>query len=568
MNAELKEQVRVAAYDANNVPAISPDERIRVYTSKEHVCHCIPITNRSLGLTVPILENGKIVEYWFEKGIRDIDLVLKHNSSIGDEYIFDDNIFKVVNPNQIEHKVYLKNPNIKLTEDSFIYSIYDEQTNKKDTFKIENINNLIYLDFIYTDNNVEENYFHFNKNQFKVYSSELIALQSTQEINITCDDETIIHSSDVLIEPTIRFTVNGASGFNYLINYYQHFVSIGNSTNTKRISLNFTNGVELCNLGTNYLRLYDNGNIDLAIGSENASNIITIKNNGSGGIQLYTDNNDVVSKMYISPTVQQGQIYTGGEINLQRNNEDIAANDEGLIQINDDGILFKVKAKDVQNENKNIKLYTSDHQFKINTHKFSIGKYVINDVIFESIPECIFPLLHDLNYTNNVSVQDGGYWRGNEGQVDLRNTQRFTSIFGNNNYFEIRSGTNSYGRYNVYEFSQSTAISGGEIVQKLTINEDGIYLSRSGGSNLGEFSIDTNTIKGFNLLNPDGSLLKVTPYGIQAYLNEPDFYYILDNNHLEFFTSTKEKVEITGLGITFTDNEGNVYFKNWYDLLS
>ena len=574
MNAELKEQVRVAAYDANDVPAISPDERIRVYTSKEHVCHCIPITNRSLGLTVPILEDGKTVEYWFEKGIRDVDLVLKHNSSIGDVYIFDGKIFEVASPDQVRHIVHLNNPNIELTKDSFIYGIYDEQTDKKDIFKIGNVDDLIYLDFTYTDNNSEKNYFHFDKNQFKVdidgkitlkynnvkngiiskigiaddisisysngndfselvvtetvninssnavnivskridirgdegfnvisgtinstaalnienrgtghinlilnntnsnndilikntghgdinidsqyavhvqgankvtlHGTELVELNSTEEIDIKCGNEIIVHSPNILIEPTTRFTVNGASGFKYLINYQQNSVYISDSSNGKQISLNSTNGVELCNnSGTSYFRLYDapagssNADIEMAIGSSNLAGNIYIKNNGSGLISVYRNNNHIKTQLSLD-ALSNGYLMRESlyEANLKV---------KSLVSVNDKQVLIRAYDDSISHERSypcNVELRTGDHAINISTNKLEIGKLNDNNTLsYQEIPECIYPLFYDLKYSNNISVANGGYWKGNAGQTDSRNIQRFTSIFGNDDkdYFE------------------------------------------------------------------------------------------------------------------------------------
>lgn len=670
MNAELKEQVRVAAYDANDVPAISPDERIRVYTSKEHVCHCIPITNRSLGLTVPILEDGKTVEYWFEKGIRDVDLVLKHNSSIGDEYIFDDNVFKIVSPDQIKHRIYLKNPNIKLTEDSFVYDIYDEQTNKKDTFKIGNADNSIYLDLTYINNNTEKNYFHFDKNQFKVdvngkitlkynnvqngivskigiaddislsysngndfselvvtetvdinstnavnivskridirgdegfnvisgttnstaainienrgtghinlvlnnndsnndiliknlghgdinidsqyavhvqgansirlYGSDLAELNSTQEIDITCGNEVIVHSPTILIEPTTRFTVNGGSDFTYLINYQQNSVSISNNSSGKQISLNSTNGVELCNnSGTNYFRLYDaladnTAHIEIATGSSSLAGDIYIKNNGSGQI--------ILSKNIY--TNEKSQISIGnspeGLINLSR-----GSNNRGLdvIQLNNAGIRLATGFN--SGVLKHIELITNNHNFVIEQTSFKIGKLIGTDHPYETIPECIFPLLHDLNYTNNVSVQDGGYWNGNEGQTDLRNIQRFTSIIPVDNdysYIEFKKQRTPTIAYLSNDFNIKTFARRAGFKYDSLLNVNGKSLT-----------FESNKNDGTNITT------------IELSFDE-------DNGLAIGFVSSGIYINFDATGITFIDDNTQITLsKTWQQLLS
>ena len=52
------------------------DERYGTYTSKSLALAATAGT-RKLGLTVGIIENGEVVEYWFKAGITDLDLVSK-----------------------------------------------------------------------------------------------------------------------------------------------------------------------------------------------------------------------------------------------------------------------------------------------------------------------------------------------------------------------------------------------------------------------------------------------------------------------------------------------------------
>lgn len=47
------------------------------YTSLAHACQMVPIKIRQIGLTVAIIENGRVVEYWWQSGITDEDLVSK-----------------------------------------------------------------------------------------------------------------------------------------------------------------------------------------------------------------------------------------------------------------------------------------------------------------------------------------------------------------------------------------------------------------------------------------------------------------------------------------------------------
>lgn len=51
------------------------------YTSIQEALNKIPLKARTIGITIGIIENSKIVEYWFKNGITDSDLILKQNNN-------------------------------------------------------------------------------------------------------------------------------------------------------------------------------------------------------------------------------------------------------------------------------------------------------------------------------------------------------------------------------------------------------------------------------------------------------------------------------------------------------
>lgn len=122
-NKELNQQVLNTAVDKKGRPTINIDKRKSIYSSIDEALKAIPITNRNVGLTIPIYNGIKIVEYWWEKGIKDSDLVKKIN---GDDIPrIDSKLVDLQNQidgiNNIEFKVFDSLPEIG--ESSIIYVI-------------------------------------------------------------------------------------------------------------------------------------------------------------------------------------------------------------------------------------------------------------------------------------------------------------------------------------------------------------------------------------------------------------------------------------------------------------
>lgn len=133
-NKELNQQVLNTAVDKKGRPTINIDERKSIYKSIDEALKAIPITNRNVGLTIPIYNGIKIVEYWWEKGIKDSDLVKKIN---GDDIPrIDSKLVDLQNQidgiNNIEFKVFDSLPEIG--ESSIIYVIPNTTSQENDDF--------------------------------------------------------------------------------------------------------------------------------------------------------------------------------------------------------------------------------------------------------------------------------------------------------------------------------------------------------------------------------------------------------------------------------------------------
>lgn len=505
MNAELKEQVRVAAYDANNVPAISPDERIRVYTSKEHVCHCIPITNRSLGLTVPILEDGKTVEYWFEKGIRDVDLILKHNSSIGDEYVFDDNVFKVISPDQIKHRIYLKNPHISINENSFIYSTYNAETHKGETFTIGNDNNNTYLRLSNGENfvnlDVDNLRYYCIMNNFnsttRINNSNILI--ETQYTNADTSSRIFIDAHGISMseshnDTTKEFFLVGKDIFKVKSESYINLILDNNNSysdilikNTGHGDINIDSQHAVEVQGADYVALYGVNLIELYSNKK-----INIKSNdkvivqGSGSISIYRSSNHIKTQFALDD-LSNGYL-------MREDLYGVHTKVHSFVSVKDKQVLIRAYDDVLNHEYANlchIELRTGDHAFHVATNKLEIGKLNSNNSLsYQEIPECIYPLMYDLKYTNKIGVANGGYWNGNASQTDLRDIQRFTSIFTDSSFI-----TDSYVEFAKIQAPLRTIFNinvngkdnlNNPIKNEFTVLPDGIlYSINDSNSNLG-----------------------------------------------------------------------------------
>lgn len=133
-NKELNQQVLNTAVDKKGRPTINIDKRKSIYNSIDEALKSIPITNRNVGLTIPIYNGIKIAEYWWEKGIKDSDLVKKIN---GDDIPRIDAKLvdlqtQIDGINNIEFKVFDSLPEIG--NSSIIYVIPNTTSQENDDF--------------------------------------------------------------------------------------------------------------------------------------------------------------------------------------------------------------------------------------------------------------------------------------------------------------------------------------------------------------------------------------------------------------------------------------------------
>lgn len=133
-NKVLNQQIRNESVDKNGRPTIDIDERKSIYKSISEALKAIPITNRNVGLTISIYNGTKIIEYWWEKGIKDSDLVKKIN---GDDIPrIDAKLVNLQNQidgiNNIEFKVFDSLP--ELGDSSIIYVIPNTTSQEDDDF--------------------------------------------------------------------------------------------------------------------------------------------------------------------------------------------------------------------------------------------------------------------------------------------------------------------------------------------------------------------------------------------------------------------------------------------------
>lgn len=172
-NKEINQQVRNTAVDKKGRPVVHLDERKSIYNSVDEALNSIPITNRNVGLTVPIYNGIRLIEYWWDKGIKNSDLVKK----------FDTNDIVVINSTlkYLEDKIdSIPNIRFKLVEslpdvgeDNIIYMILSPTPTERNQY-----DEYIWLSSkqryerwgsIDTEGNIiVNNAFTFNKNHFNI----------------------------------------------------------------------------------------------------------------------------------------------------------------------------------------------------------------------------------------------------------------------------------------------------------------------------------------------------------------------------------------------------------------
>ena len=80
MSKSIGFRLRNEALNENRTPAVSIDEKYGIYRNLEEACLKIPITQRSIGLTICIeTAQGIVKEYWWQETIADEGLVKKYD---------------------------------------------------------------------------------------------------------------------------------------------------------------------------------------------------------------------------------------------------------------------------------------------------------------------------------------------------------------------------------------------------------------------------------------------------------------------------------------------------------
>lgn len=64
-----------------NNPYSNVDIYYGTYTSLQSACETVPLVIRKIGLTVGIITNGIVYDYWWRSGIADEDLILKNGDT-------------------------------------------------------------------------------------------------------------------------------------------------------------------------------------------------------------------------------------------------------------------------------------------------------------------------------------------------------------------------------------------------------------------------------------------------------------------------------------------------------
>lgn len=446
-------------------PGISLDERTDTYLNFDEVYENIPIQTRALGLTIPIITENGVIEYWFQSGIENRDLVVKHDPDIpridttlvnlqnqinqlsNIEFHVVQELPPVGNPNWI-YMLPIEDPSGQNNYNEYVW-LMDEQKYEK-FGGIDNqyitINNYYTFDsnvFDVNQDNEITNVSLINKH-IKFYNNAIDYISSDNKSYFFITEGHVGNRDKVIIFANHTINNNDGYGINIEDDFIQLHKGISNILNEATyksdsilLRLNNTNenpteySHDIFDIDKDNFYATLNSGIFLRVINNNQSSSlgdIIISNNSTGTLQLYKNNDNIQSEFCIANNA------ANSNISLHRYTLIGSAGDEELIQLDNDGILLKTKRDDALDDNKYIALSTTDHCIKVVKSKLQIGKSNGSAIVYQDIPECIYPLLYDLNYSNRISIADGGYWAGNIGQTDFRNVQRFTSIFTDSSF--------------------------------------------------------------------------------------------------------------------------------------
>lgn len=307
-NKELNQQVLNTSVDKKGRPTINIDKRKSIYTSTSEALKAIPITNRNVGLTVPIYNGIKVVEYWWEKGIKDSDLVKKIN---GDDIPrIDAKLVDLQNQinevDNIEFKIFDSLP--ELGKSSIIYVIPNTTTQEDDDF-IEYIwikSQQRYQRFggLNVDGNVIiNNLYNFDSNVFNIdeeFNIKNISLND-KKISIGNNGITIYkfdvgeinNTPQVNIDRTIYNTENISYGGGH-VSLYGYYNQNGSNPKTYTTFLNYNNiSINIEDGDINFRSVLSPTELDI---TDNDTKRIIISKDGIE----YTVNDDVIFEMNTS----------------------------------------------------------------------------------------------------------------------------------------------------------------------------------------------------------------------------------------------------------------------------
>ena len=340
-NKELNQQVLNTAVDKKGRPTINIDERKSIYNSISEALKAIPITNRNVGLTIPIYNGIKIVEYWWEKGIKDSDFVKKIN---GDDIPrIDAKLVDLQNQidgiNNIEFKIFDSLP--ELGDSSIIYVIPNTTSQEDDNFIeyfwIKSQQRYERFGGLNVDGGVTiNNFYTFDNNVFTIDEESNFKNVSLNSKKIGIGDKSIeIYKYD-----------------------------IGKENNERRVLINTYSRVA-------QNRIYDGGEIKL-------NGFIKVGGNIQKEIecQLYPDGlniictqDEIVNKALLIPQ----------SLTIEQDINKSVISYNGIYLIEDENNIFEVSKTQLYTNSGEIKLYSSTSFDIHNNENFGIKGYIENE---------------------------------------------------------------------------------------------------------------------------------------------------------------------------------------------
>ena len=577
-NKELNQQVLNTAVDKKGRPTINIDKRKSIYSSIDEALKSIPITNRNVGLTIPIYNGIKIVEYWWEKGIKDSDLVKKINCD--DIPRIDAKLVDLQNQidgiNNIEFKIFDSLPEIG--ESSIIYVIPNtvsvEDNDFIEYFWIESQQRYERFGGLNADGGVTiNNFYTFDNNVFTIDEESNIKNVRLNSKKIGIGDKNIeIYKYDIGEENNERIV---------LINTYS------------RVAQN---------------RVYDGGEIKL-------NGFIKVGGNiqkelqcqlYSDGLNIICTQNEIINKASLIPQ----------SLTIEQDINKSVITYNGIYLIENENNIFEASGTQLYNNTGEIKLYSSTSFDIHNNENFGIKGYIENEIdkIKLYTPNTNI-ILTDNNINlnvgsanvilteNDINLNIGGVNNINLNYQDINFT--FSRLIylnapttkvkkvlfeqGNNTDIYLESyHTSSYGRTyhglkvssNIYLSDNSYIINRVEGYDLTSYELNSIkYRVSSNPTGLGENIVSWNTVNSYPVLNigKDNDICvennKITIKKINCAIeidNNYNHIIIYNSNNRIIINQDNIKFKLGNLFITMTSDgiSDGTNTKTWTQLLS